>query len=62
MNGSTIAQLAVKLGSRVAILDALLPLYGGNPFNLKGIHDKITYAAGILLACARQGRAVNAVG
>ena len=39
MIGSTIAHLAVAQGARVSILDAMLPLYGGNRFNLRGILD-----------------------
>ena len=46
MIGSTIAHLAVKHGARVTILDALLPLYGGNLFNLQGIQDKIRFIQG----------------
>ncbi len=46
MIGSTIAHLAVKHGARVTILDALLPLYGGNLFNLQGIQDKIRFIHG----------------
>jgi nucleoside-diphosphate-sugar epimerase len=46
MIGSAIAHLAVKHGARVTILDALLPLYGGNLFNLKGIQDKIRFIQG----------------
>ncbi len=37
MIGSTIAHLAVEQGARVTILDAMLPAYGGNLFNLHGI-------------------------
>jgi UDP-glucose 4-epimerase len=46
MIGSTIAHLAVKHGARVTILDALLPLYGGNLFNLQGNQDKIRFIQG----------------
>jgi UDP-glucose 4-epimerase len=46
MIGSTIAHLAVKHGAKVTILDALLPLYGGNLFNLQGIQDKISFIQG----------------
>ena len=41
MIGSTIAHQAVAQGARVSILDAMLPLYGGNRFNLQGILDQI---------------------
>jgi nucleoside-diphosphate-sugar epimerase len=46
MIGSTIAHLAVAQGARVSILDAMLPLYGGNRFNLQGILDKIQFIEG----------------
>lgn len=44
--GSTIAHLAVQHGARVTILDAMLPLYGGNLFNLQGIQDKVRFIQG----------------
>jgi nucleoside-diphosphate-sugar epimerase len=46
MIGSTIAQLAVAHGAQVKILDAMLPLYGGNLFNLQGIIDKVEFIEG----------------
>jgi len=46
MIGSTIAHLAVAAGAKVTILDALLPLYGGNLFNLKGIEDEVRFVKG----------------
>ena len=46
MIGSTIAHLAVAQGARVTILDAMLPLYGGNRFNLHGILDEIQFIEG----------------
>ncbi|MBM4302365.1 MAG: NAD-dependent epimerase/dehydratase family protein [Deltaproteobacteria bacterium] len=46
MIGSTIAHLAVALGARVGILDAMLPLYGGNLVNLRGILDEIQFIEG----------------
>jgi hypothetical protein len=46
MIGSTIAHLAVAQGARVTILDAMLPLYGGNRFNLHGILDQIQFIEG----------------
>jgi UDP-glucose 4-epimerase len=46
MIGSTIAHLAVAQGARVSILDAMLPLYGGNRFNLHGILDAIQFIEG----------------
>jgi UDP-glucose 4-epimerase len=46
MIGSTIAQLAVAHGAKVKILDAMLPMYGGNLFNLQGIIDKVEFMQG----------------
>ncbi len=39
--GSTLAHRLVALGARVTIVDSLLPLYGGNLFNLAGIENAI---------------------
>jgi UDP-glucose 4-epimerase len=46
MIGSAIAHLAVAQGAAVTVLDAMLPLYGGNRFNLEGIWDRITFVPG----------------
>ena len=46
MIGSTIAMLAAQRGALVTILDAMLPLYGGNQFNLHNIGHKITFVEG----------------
>ncbi len=46
MLGSAIAHLAHREGATVTILDALLPLYGGNLFNLSNIWDEITFVQG----------------
>jgi len=46
MIGSTIAHLAVAQGAQVGILDAMLPMYGGNLFNLQGISDAIHFIEG----------------
>jgi UDP-glucose 4-epimerase len=46
MIGSTIAHLAVAQGAQVSILDAMLPLYGGNRFNLQGIFDEVQFIEG----------------
>jgi len=39
--GSNLAHRLVELGANVSILDAQLPLYGGNPFNLNGIENDV---------------------
>jgi nucleoside-diphosphate-sugar epimerase len=46
MIGSSLAQVLVPLGAEVSILDALLPLYGGNRFNLHGIEDRVDVTIG----------------
>jgi len=46
MIGSTIAHQAVAQGAEVSILDAMLPLYGGNLFNLHGILDRVRFIEG----------------
>ncbi len=46
MIGSTIAHLAVHSGAQVTILDAMLPVYGGNLFNLEGIFGAIKFVQG----------------
>jgi len=46
MLGSTLARLAVECGAKVRIVDAMLPLYGGNPFNLEPIADEIEFVEG----------------
>ena len=46
MIGSTIAHLAMAQGAQVSVLDAMMPLYGGNRFNLQGILDEIQFIEG----------------
>jgi UDP-glucose 4-epimerase len=46
MIGSTIARLLVEQGAEVTVVDAMLPAYGGNRFNLDGILDKIVFVKG----------------
>jgi len=46
MIGSSLARLLVPLGAKVTILDALLPLYGGNRYNLQGIEDRVEVTVG----------------
>ncbi len=46
MIGSTIARLLVEQGAEVTVVDAMLPTYGGNRFNLDGIFDKIVFVKG----------------
>ncbi|MDP3763191.1 MAG: GDP-mannose 4,6-dehydratase [bacterium] len=44
--GSSLAHALVGLKAEITILDAMLPLYGGNMFNLEGITDKIKFVSG----------------
>lgn len=44
--GSNLAHALVKRGDHVTVLDAMLPLYGGNEFNLEGIRDHIEFVKG----------------
>lgn len=39
--GSNLARRLVELGSRVTLVDSLIPEYGGNLFNIAGIEDKV---------------------
>lgn len=39
--GSNLAHRLVELGAQVTIVDSMLPLYGGNFFNLEGIRDRV---------------------
>ena len=39
--GSNLAQQLVSLGARVLIVDSLIPDYGGNLFNIRGIEDRV---------------------
>lgn len=44
--GSNIAHTLVPLGAKVTLLDALLPQYGGNRFNVQGIDDRVRVVQG----------------
>lgn len=44
--GSSLAHALVDLSAEITVLDAMLPLYGGNLFNLEDIKDKITFVEG----------------
>ncbi len=39
--GSTLAHRLVEFGAKVMIIDALIPEYGGNLFNIRGIESKM---------------------
>ncbi len=40
--GSALAQRLVELDARVTLVDSLIPEYGGNPFNIHDIRDRVT--------------------
>lgn len=39
--GSNLARRLVNLGAQVTLVDSLVPEYGGNRFNLRGIEDRV---------------------
>jgi len=41
--GSNLAHELVRLGAKVTIIDAMLPLYGGNEFNIHEIKDQVKF-------------------
>ncbi len=40
--GSNLARRLVELGAQVTLVDSLIPQYGGNPFNIHDIRDRVT--------------------
>ena len=40
--GSALARRLVALSARVTLVDSLIPEYGGNPFNVHDIRDRVT--------------------
>ena len=40
--GSNLARALVTQGAEVTLIDSLIPQYGGNPFNINDIRDKVT--------------------
>lgn len=40
--GSNLARALVRQGAEVILVDSLIPQYGGNPFNIEDIRDKVT--------------------
>jgi UDP-glucose 4-epimerase len=39
--GSNVARRLVEYGAHVTLVDSLVPAYGGNPFNIDGIEEKL---------------------
>jgi len=46
--GSSLARRLLAYGARVTVVDSLHPLYGGNPFNLRGLESELTTVIGDL--------------
>ena len=40
--GSSLARALVSQGANVTLVDSLIPTYGGNPFNIDDIRDRVT--------------------
>jgi UDP-glucose 4-epimerase len=40
--GSALARRLVEIGAKVTLVDSLIPEYGGNPFNVQDIRDRVT--------------------
>ena len=40
--GSALARRLVGLGAKITLVDSLIPEYGGNPFNIQDIRDRVT--------------------
>lgn len=40
--GSSLARRLLGLGAKVTLVDSLIPEYGGNPFNIHDIRDRVT--------------------
>jgi len=39
--GSNLARALVEMGAKITLVDSLVPAYGGNPFNISGIEDRV---------------------
>jgi UDP-glucose 4-epimerase len=53
--GSNLARQLVALGADVLLVDSLIPEYGGNPFNIAGIEDRVR----VNVADVRQSSTMN---
>lgn len=40
--GSNLARELVSIGAKVTLVDSLIPQYGGNPFNIEDIRDRVS--------------------
>jgi nucleoside-diphosphate-sugar epimerase len=61
MIGSTLAHCATCLGAEVRVVDAMLPLYGGNRQNLAGIEKEIEFVQGDIRDAELMERLVDGV-
>lgn len=61
MIGSSLAHLAARFGARVRVVDAMLPLYGGNLFNLRGLEDTIEFVRGDIRDAALMEQVVQGI-
>jgi UDP-glucose 4-epimerase len=57
--GSNLAHALVRLGANVTVVDAMLPLYGGNTFNLHGMEDRIRFVEGDVRDATLMGELVR---
>ena len=45
--GSNLARRLVGLGARLTLVDSLIPEYGGNLFNIRGLENAVRVIAGL---------------
>lgn len=61
MLGSSIAHMALEAGARVIVVDAMLPLYGGNEANLPSARDGFRFVRGDIRNSVLMGELVSGV-
>ncbi len=59
MIGSTLAHLLCEQGAELLLVDAMLPDYGANLFNLEGIRDRVTLIQGDIRDSSRMRQWVD---
>ncbi|MHC4777791.1 MAG: NAD-dependent epimerase/dehydratase family protein [Planctomycetota bacterium] len=57
--GSNLAVALADMGARVTVLDALIPLYGGNRFNIDPVRGKVAVVEADIRDAAKVGEAVR---
>jgi UDP-glucose 4-epimerase len=55
--GSSLARRLVAIGAKVTLVDSLMPEYGGNPFNIHDIRDRVK----VTIADVRDSRAMDSL-